>query len=117
MFAGVIDGSMADHDTLDIEVKRNSRGLVVRMVGALDLANAPDLLSTLGPSLDEPMTLDLRELTFLDSSGLSALIRLRDQCSTGLRLIEGPRSVHKVFEITGTVPEFAWIAPSREPRH
>ena len=87
------------------------------MVGALDMANAPHFLLTLGPPLDKPVTVDLRGLTFLDSSGLSCLIRLRNECPGGLRLIEGPRAVHKLLEVTGTVEEFDWIAPPREPRH
>ena len=107
---------VGDH-AIAIEMDQNDRGLVVRVMGALDMANAPHFLLTVGPPVEKPITVDLRGLTFLDSSGLSCLIGLRDECSGGLRLIEGPPPVHKIFEVTGTVDEFDWIAPSREPRH
>jgi stage II sporulation protein AA (anti-sigma F factor antagonist) len=107
---------MVGEHALEIEVNQVKKGLVVRLAGALDMANASHLLLTLGPPLDKPITLDLRGLTFLDSSGLACLIGLRNECPGGLRLIEGPRAVHKIFEVTGTASEFDWIAPPREPR-
>jgi anti-anti-sigma factor len=116
MFNGGIDKSMIREHALEIEVSRNTRGLLVKVVGALDMANAPDFLSTFEPPPNKPMTLDLRGLSFLDSSGLSSLIRLREGCGGRLRLIEGPRSVQQIFEITGTESEFDWMDPSREPR-
>jgi anti-anti-sigma factor len=100
---------MVGEHALEIEVNQNDRGLVVKVFGALDMANVPHFLLTLGPPLDKRVTVDLRGLTFLDSSGLACLIGLKNECSGGLRLIEGPRPVHKLFEVTGTVSEFDWL--------
>ena len=48
--------------------------------------------------------LDLRDLTFMDSTGLRVMVsadaRARDD-SRRLAVVQGPESVHRVFRITG----------------
>ena len=54
------------------------------------------------------LVLDLREVTFLDSSGLRMLIQLdRSQREAGGRLVlvQGPRRIARVFELTGMEAE------------
>jgi anti-anti-sigma factor len=46
-----------------------------RLVGELDLSSAPALADALGElDIDGPVVLDLQELTFLDSSGIHAIL-------------------------------------------
>ena len=47
-----------------------------RLIGELDLATVPALKAALEPLAGQgPMTLDLTELTFIDSSGLNAIMQ------------------------------------------
>ena len=54
------------------------------------------------------MAVDLREVSFLDSSGLRLLLQLNQELSeAGRRLVvvQGPRRVARVFELTGAESE------------
>ena len=79
----------------------------VALFGELDIAAAGDLDSGLAEVESEApdhLVLDLRGLTFLDSTGLRSLIaadaRGREQ-GRRVTLIQGPAVVRRVFEITG----------------
>jgi len=89
--------------TLDQQPDRT----VVRVTGDLDLETAPELLSrtdgilAAGPGA---VVVDLSGLAFIDSSGLSALIRMNQRMVGSGRpfeIISPPRAVAKAFEITG----------------
>lgn len=82
---------------------------VVRLAlaGELDLASAPQVEELLGKvEEDRPplLVLDLRDLTFMDSTGLRVMVaadaRARDS-SRRLVIVQGPEPVHRVFRITG----------------
>ena len=86
---------------------------VLRLSGELDMANTDQLLSQAndGPPLAE-LTVDLRDLTFIDSSGLSTLLKLsKSLCGQDcrLRLVPGPTNVQRVFEISGLTEHFTWV--------
>jgi len=103
--------------SLSIDTTSNDRGVLMKLSGELDMANAPRLLAASnGHSPDLPLTVDLRGLSFLDSIGLSTLIKLKKEYPAGVRLVEGPPNVHQVFMITRCDAEFDWIDPSGEPR-
>jgi anti-sigma B factor antagonist len=80
---------------------------VVAVTGELDAQTAPELTTTASAGLDAPEThqlvLDLSEVTFIDSTGIAALVRLRRRTlDAGKRLLlrnPGVRVV-KVLEIT-----------------
>jgi anti-sigma B factor antagonist len=90
--------------------------VIVRLGGELDLATAPEVGTTVHDLFDAGFTsvvVDLRQLTFLDSTGIHTLVSAqrsaeRRECS--LSLLRGPRSVHRVFELTGTDSLFAFDA-------
>jgi anti-anti-sigma factor len=72
---------------------------VIRLWGELDLATADKLTEGLS-NLDGSAVLDLSELTFIDSSGISALVHQYNRRG-GLVLI-GPRpNVARVLRIAG----------------
>jgi len=48
--------------------------IVVRVVGDLDMATALELRAALQPDGGRPMIIDLAQTTFMDSSGLNALV-------------------------------------------
>src|SRR6188472_4502086 len=58
-------------------------GVVVKVTGELDAHGAPMLNEALSCALDgepESVRVDLSACTFIDSSGLSALVRASKQC-------------------------------------
>jgi anti-sigma B factor antagonist len=60
------------------------------------------------------VTLDLRGLTFIDSSGIRAVLRADTRARTlgkRLRLIAGPKRVHKVFQITRLDDQLEFVDP------
>jgi anti-anti-sigma factor len=81
----------------------------VRPLGALDMATAPTLHAEIARLRDAGfgrILVDLRQLEFMDSSGLRALLTLHAQASSDgfhLGLVRGNSTVHRVFEVTGTV--------------
>jgi anti-sigma B factor antagonist len=82
--------------------------------GELDLLSAGALaerVRAVGGNGSDRVVIDLRRLTFIDSSGLHALLGLRDDARRGrhsLTLVPGPAPVQRVFEISGTRALFDW---------
>jgi anti-sigma B factor antagonist len=92
------------------------RSGVTRIVltGELDIATSPRLRAALSSPADGSVLviLDLSELTFIDATGLSAILSAHDQLrETDRRLVltPGPRAVQKLFEITGTESELDFL--------
>jgi anti-sigma B factor antagonist len=96
------------------EVHPERERVVVRLVGELDL----DVSSDAGTAIDELLdvgfariVVDLRDVTFLDSSGIHTLVaaeRSASRHNCALSLIRGPEPVHRVFELTHTDSVFAF---------
>jgi anti-anti-sigma factor len=92
---------------LDFESREHGQLAVVVLRGELDLpgtvAVEPELDRLAEQSGVEVVALDLRELEFLDSSGLRLVMRTDQRLqATGRRLalVRGPEAVQRVFEIT-----------------
>jgi len=90
-----------------VEVTRDDRVSTVRVRGEIDLAAADRLEQALQSVQAEPSEvtiLDLREVTFLDSTGLrtitSADARARKD-GHELRIVRGSDQVQKLLHVTG----------------
>ena len=76
------------------------------MAGELDLASAGDLetgLKALESSKPELIVLDLRELEFMDSTGLRAILAADARAKElGARLVvvQGSENIQRVFQVT-----------------
>lgn len=89
------------------ESSQDGSHVLVALQGELDLPATAELEPELDRVAGEPglevLTLDLRGLEFLDSSGLRLVVvverRLRD-AGRRLVLVRGPQPVQRVFEIT-----------------
>ncbi|MBA3369836.1 MAG: STAS domain-containing protein [Thermoleophilaceae bacterium] len=93
--------------SFDLETSREGAQARLTLFGELDIAAAPRLdaeLTELEPEGPDRIVLDLRGLTFLDSTGLRSLLgadaRARE-AGRSLTLIQGPDVVQRVFSITG----------------
>jgi anti-anti-sigma factor len=73
----------------------------VRLIGELDIATVPTLKDALAPLAGQgPVTLDLSELTFIDSSGLHAILQFSSSLNgDGLTLANASQSVSRLLEI------------------
>ena len=97
-----------------VSVAQSDEVLVLRVAGELDLESAATLqnrVSELLPPGGTEVVLDLRQVEFIDSSGLRALLGLRDDAKRNghaLTLIPPPPLAQRVFEITGTQGLFDW---------
>jgi anti-anti-sigma factor len=79
---------------------------VVRVGGEIDLANAPDFAELLEPlrSSGSPVTIDLTEVTFIDSCGIHALLDFAAHSANGqgpLTIANPSRTALRVMEIVG----------------
>jgi len=88
---------------LTLRVERNGRGPVVHVAGEVDLATAPQLQTCL-KALDGAVVIDLRDVAFLDSTGITAFIVAFKRLSAdggGLTLRNPSSAVTKTLEIVG----------------
>jgi anti-anti-sigma factor len=82
---------------------------VVFLTGELDLATAPELTGVLGPLIargPQELTLDFSGLSFIDSSGIAALVDSQRRLNEQRRRLSIQRAQHgavRVFEIAGLV--------------
>jgi len=96
-----------DNRPFNVEVRPAGDHVVVAPVGELDIATAPELEQKLRELADAGWThlvIDLRELDFLDSSGIRLLVA-RDQLARGdghdLTLIEGSAAIQRTLRLAG----------------
>ncbi|MHB8659360.1 MAG: STAS domain-containing protein [Solirubrobacteraceae bacterium] len=77
----------------------------VRVTGELDLATAPILAQALSQAEEraQRVVLDLRELTFMDCSGVRVILDASHRATAagpGLVLVRGPSHVDRVLDLT-----------------
>lgn len=96
-------------DASTVQLSRRAGVLVASVIGEIDLATAPTLLDTVESELARApdtmrVVVDLSEVSFIDSSGLNAFVRLErvlTERGAELRLVSPTdRVVRQVFEIT-----------------
>jgi anti-sigma B factor antagonist len=106
---------------LDFETTRNGTVAVIAPTGELDLSGAALLEDEFDRLASESelstLVLDLRQLEFMDSSGLR-LVVLADMRAreAGRRfvLVKGAETVHRVFEITRMSERLEFVADPEE---
>ena len=98
-----------------IDVTPDEDHVRVAPSGDLDLATAEPLweeISRLRERGFEKLVLDLRGLTFLDSTGLRLLIRAQEAAlkdGAGFALVDGEPAVCRVLDITGLREHFDFV--------
>ena len=104
----------------DLQTSEETYGSRAALSGEIDLSTVEDVEGGLRSAIDDgagAIVLDLREVSFLDSSGLRLLLRLhKDLGEAGRRLVlvQGPRRVARVFELTGAEDQFEIVADPAE---
>jgi anti-anti-sigma factor len=96
-----------------VRVAQNGADCVVALRGELDLANAATAEGELDAALAQEgaVTVDLRELEFIDSTGIALLVRAmgRNSDAAKLRFVRSEfAAVNKVLELTGVAERMAF---------
>jgi anti-sigma B factor antagonist len=92
-----------------IHRSEDAEGVVLALEGELDVTTAPELEECLSEMIAESharILLDLHELRFVDSAGVSVLIRAKNQAAAeGRQLVlrRPTAQVHAVFAVVGLV--------------
>jgi anti-anti-sigma factor len=73
----------------------------ISLSGDLDVDGVAALRDAVAPHEGASIELDLAGLSFIDSRGLSALLRLR-HANPGLTLVNPTHQARRLFELTGT---------------
>ncbi|MGH2930892.1 MAG: STAS domain-containing protein, partial [Solirubrobacteraceae bacterium] len=103
-----------------VEVQRNDASAVVAVSGELDLASGPELEAELdritGPDT-QLLVIDLRRLEFMDSTGLSILVRAHQRlaeegCEMGL--VRGSPQVQRLLDLTGVAERLRLVDTPEE---
>ena len=106
-------------EAFTVRTEDHSGTAVVVPTGELDLATAPALEAALDRAFASTVprvVLDLRELEFIDSSGLRTLLTARrksDDAGTDFSLVAGHRGLERTLEIAGVHGVFSWT-PAEE---
>src|SRR6187200_706831 len=107
-------------EAFSVRTEQHGDAAVVIPTGDLDLATAPALEDALSRSFDGDgggrVVLDLRELEFIDSSGLRTLLTARrraEEAGAQFSLVAGHRGLERTLEIAGVHKVFDWT-PAEE---
>ncbi|MDQ6605971.1 MAG: STAS domain-containing protein [Actinomycetota bacterium] len=95
------------HNHFRVELRTEDRASVLAVSGELDLACTPELenhLAQVFQSGAKLVIVDLRELEFIDSTGLSVLVKADQQaqeagCEFGI--VNGGTQVRRLLSLTG----------------
>ncbi len=98
---------MGDPESFSLAVTERDGLTLVAVGGELDLAASPGLADALEAVAgeDRRVVVDLRELEFMDSTGLAVILRYHQRAKDerfDLVVVRGPEAVDHVFRITGT---------------
>jgi anti-anti-sigma factor len=98
----------------DVATHRSESALVVAPRGEIDLATVDFVRDAVEreKQAGEDLVLDLRDVGFLDTSGLRYVLELNDRASRdgfNLRLVKGPTAVQRVFEVSGVEPRLPFV--------
>ena len=90
-----------------VEVRNADATTVISVSGELDLASSPALeeeLERVAQSDAQLVVVDLRSLEFMDSTGLSVLVRAHQRAEENgrrLGLVNGSQQVQRLLTLTG----------------
>jgi anti-anti-sigma factor len=92
---------------------------VLALAGELDISTVADVEAELEALRERDvrrLTLDLRDVAFIDSTGLRLLVTLRHHGEDGgppLSVVAGPPNVQRILEIAGLADVLDFVAPDQ----
>jgi anti-sigma B factor antagonist len=103
MMAGM---SSAEFQPLSVKVEQGPSGSVLSVAGEVDTLTAPELRLNMDqalPGAGEVLVVDLSEVTFLSSAGLSVLVQAHqraEEAGGAVRIVTNSGTA-RVFQLTG----------------
>jgi anti-sigma B factor antagonist len=98
---------------LRVQLEGSEEVPVIRVAGEVDLTTAPELRAKLAelPAAGGTVVIDMSEVTFLDSTGLSVLVASwKRLCEAGeknsFRLVVNRPAIQRVLDVTGLTQIF-----------
>jgi anti-sigma B factor antagonist len=113
-------GSRTVQSHFRLEVRNEGRSTVIVVSGELDLASSPALqeeLDRVAASDSQMLIIDLRELDFMDSTGLSVLVRAHqriEEQGRQLAMVKGPQQVQRLLSLTGVAERLRLVDTPEE---
>lgn len=107
-------------DQFRVEVRSEGKVAVVEVIGELDLASGPELERKLEELAEPPIELlviDLREVEFMDSTGLSIIVKAHQRFTDAgrqLALVRGTSQVQRLLDLTGVAERLQIIDSPEE---
>jgi anti-anti-sigma factor len=103
-----------------IAVVSSGSSVLVAPIGEIDIATVDEIYErvTEGAATYERVVLDLRQATFIDSTGLHAVLRADQASRSGdweFRVIHGPAGVRRIFELTQLDRRLRFVEPDGLP--
>jgi anti-anti-sigma factor len=97
---------------LSIIRRDKAGGVVLALSGELDVVSAPELERRVTAALAEHahVTLDLSDLTFVDSAGVSVLIKAKQDAEANGRTLVLGRPTEQVYRVFALVGLAGWLA-------
>jgi anti-sigma B factor antagonist len=111
-----LPGFPDEQPALQYDVRRAGAAVVVTVTAELDLVTVPEFSRTLGvvqTAATGPVVLDLTGVTFLDSSGINALVLASRDTDPPLRIVATGPTVLKTIQLAGA-HELLTLAPTVE---
>ncbi len=103
-----------------VEVRSENGAPLLSVRGELDLASSPALeqeLERVAASSPALVIIDLRGLDFMDSTGLSVLIRAHQRAQEGghrIGIVNGSRQVRRLLSLTGVADRLTIVERPEE---
>jgi anti-sigma B factor antagonist len=114
-------GSLPTQNDFNVETSAGAHATVVAVTGELDLATSPALEAELerASSGAERVILDLRGVSFMDSTGLSLLVKAQrraQESNRQLAVVRGGARVQRLLSLTGVAERLTLIDAPDELR-
>lgn len=103
-----------------VEVRNEGRAAIISVSGELDLASGQQLEQALEGISDrsaELVVIDLRQLDFMDSTGLSIIVKAHQRYQEQgreLGLVRGPAQVQRLLDLTGVAERLQLVDAPEE---
>ncbi len=101
-----------------VEISQHDRATVLATSGELDLASGPELEAELERvNESELIIVDLRRLEFIDSTGLSVLVKANQRAQDAGRrfaLVNGGSQIQRLLSLTGIADRLTLVDTPEE---
>jgi anti-sigma B factor antagonist len=101
-----------------VSVREEDGRTVVAPCGEIDLTTSDHVRAALASASGPLRVLDLREVSFLDTSGLRIIIeyqRLAESDGHGFAVVAGPPAVQRLFDIAGLTDRLEFLGGGEAP--